>query len=131
MTKSKTKANQKIRSTKIPAKSARSTKTVDRKSKKIPPLAENATMEEEAEYYDKYSMIDLLDAGYLKEVDEPLIREELKEAVANYRKRQQVNISLSAEQFSLLEKLATRRHLSPATLVRCWLLERLDNEARL
>lgn len=129
MSKPKPKANQKTRRTKSPEKSARSGKSIEVKSKNVPPLPENASFEEEAEYYDKYSMIDLLDAGYLKEVDEPLIREELKEAVANYRKRQQVNISLSAEQFFLLEKLAKKRHLSPSTLVRSWLLERLENEA--
>jgi len=129
MTKPKPIAKQKIRSANKSGNSARSTKSINRKSKPIPPLADDASLEGEAEYYDKYSMVDLLKAGYLEDVDDPQVFEEMKEAAANYRKRQQVNISLNAEQFSLLEKLAKKRHLSPSTLVRSWLLERLENEA--
>jgi hypothetical protein len=91
------------------------------------PPGPDATAEELCAYYDKYDLVEQERAGHLKPV-ESKHRRELAESVVAYRKRAQVNVSLDQDQFVKLERLAKRKHLSIATLARCWVLERLSSE---
>jgi hypothetical protein len=101
----------------------------NKKSKHIPPPpGQDASWEEQSNYLDKYSFVEREKAGYLKPVNDDNFLDELAHSATAQKTREQVNISLEPDQFVQLKKIAKRKHLTPATLARAWLLDRLIDE---
>jgi hypothetical protein len=97
-----------------------------------PPPGPETSWDEQADYEEKYSVVEQEEAGYLEEVKDKKFLADLAKSARAQRlreQREQVNISLESVQYAKLKKLAKRKHLSPSTLARCWLLERLTDES--
>ncbi len=97
-----------------------------------PPPGPKVSWDEQADYMEKYSLVQQEKAGYLVEVTDKKFLDDLAKSARAQRlreQREQVNVSLEPAQYLKLRKMAKRMHLSPSTLARCWLLERLSKEA--
>ncbi len=70
--------------------------------------------EEEAEFWDTHDLTDLWDKG------EPVI--------LRYNKNKSMQIRWTEQVDDELQRLAEEKHLKKSTLVRAWLLERLEEE---
>jgi hypothetical protein len=111
-----------------PKKSNRKNEST-KKGKRIPsPPSQDASWEEQSGYLDKYTFVEREKAGYLKPVKDDKFVDELARSATVQKTREQVNISLEPDQFVQLKKIAKLRHLTPATLARAWLLDRLTDE---
>ena len=105
------------------------TSKLSNKSKRIPPPpGPDASWEEQSSYFDKYSLDEVEKAGYFQPVNDKKFLDELARSARAQQKREQVNISLEPEQVVQLKRIAKRKHLSPSTLARVWLLDRLIDE---
>lgn len=96
-----------------------------------PPPGADAATEEQAAYFDKYGMVDLEEAGYLKapSLADKKLQKELRESAKAHLakdKREQLNLSLKPDDLERLQKAAKRQHLLPTTLAKAWILECLD-----
>ncbi len=88
-----------------------------------------ATDERLADFFDRHSGVDLLEAG-LTEVDPD--REDLDRLLREYWNQpntQQLNIRIPSAAKRLIEKLARRRTLEVSTLVRMWVVDCMRREA--
>lgn len=102
-----------------------------------PPPKAKATAKELSDYFEKYGLEQLEDAGYVSDLT-AAEQKEMNELAAHCRERvearknvrTQLNLALSAEQLEQFTKYANKKHLPPSTLARAWLLERLDAELR-
>ena len=102
-----------------------------------PPPGAEASDDEMAEYFEKYSMKELEAAGYGRELTPDEVKE-MDELAAECRARvearknirTQLNLAMSAEQLERFVKYADKKHIPPSTLAKAWILERLDQEAK-
>jgi hypothetical protein len=101
-----------------------------------PPPGKNASWDEQAAYFEKYDWEDLKKAGYVKPLtdeDKKFVEEVRKAArdnLAAKAARAQLNISFQNEQLTRFLEHAKRKHISPSTLAKSWILERLDKETK-
>jgi hypothetical protein len=92
-----------------------------RKEKRpIPPLPPRAAYEAKARYYERYSTQELLDAGHLEEV-----------GVKQYpRKTATLSFRIDKTLLTQLKQVAQQKRVPLSTLVRTWLIERVqENQA--
>lgn len=85
----------------------------------MPKIPEFKNDQEEAEFWDTHSVTDYLDD--LKPVDITFIE-------ARPRKSQ-ISLRLDPQTITQLKKLAERRGVGYQTLIRMWVMERLEQEA--
>ena len=86
----------------------------------IPPIPSRAPYEAKARYYEQHSTQELLDAGHLEEI-----------GVKQYpRKTATLSFRVEKALLTRLKQAAQRKRLPLSTLVRTWLIERVqDNRA--
>jgi hypothetical protein len=90
----------------------------------------NAGYEELANFFDRHSGVELLEAG-LTEIDAD--RDDLDRMLLEYWKQpntKQLNIRIPASARRLIETLARRKTVEVSTLVRMWVIESMRREAR-
>lgn len=104
--------------------------------KKIPlPPTQDASWEEQAAYFEKYSLSDLKEVGHIENMteDDLVFAKKVQEAalrqVSKRKNREQLNISFQSDQLAEFIALAKRKHIPPSTLAKSWILERLDKES--
>jgi hypothetical protein len=100
-----------------------------------PPDAD-ASWEEQAAYLEKYGLEELEKAGHLRALtkdDESFVQEvkvEARRRIGERKARGQLNLAFSPDQLNRFKEYANRKHITPSTLAKAWILERLDEEAK-
>ena len=96
------------------------------------PPSENATNDELAAYYEKYSPEALIEAGHMEVLSESdtrvLQHREAAKSLRGKRKRAQLNIVLNEAELSELDEYAKAIHIPVSTIAKSWILRALKIE---
>lgn len=84
---------------------------------KLKPIKPFKTLEEEAEFWDMHDVSPLMAGKHVDIVNLPLLEKE---------KESSITLRIQKTVKEKLEKIARNKGLNPSTLVRMWLIERLQ-----